>query len=438
MKTFKLGGVHPSDMKELSEDKDLERIETPAEVVIPVIQHIGVPSKAIVAVGDEVLKGQIIAEANGFVSVPQHSSVSGRVKKIEVRRTAQGKNCDHIIIESDGRDAWADGCNVERDWRSMGVDRIKSVIKDAGIVGMGGAAFPTHVKLSPPKDRPIDTLILNGVECEPYLTCDYRIMLDHARGITDGLKILMRALNVDRAIIGVEANKTDAFEKMRDAVWADERISVELLDVKYPQGAEKQLIEALTGREVPQGRLPLDVGVVVQNVATAYAVFEAVAWSRPLVERAVTVTGDGVAKPANLVVPVGTSIKSLLIRQRIDPQTKKIVLGGPMMGSAVSDAELPLLKGTSGILALKKVTSLVPGPCIRCGKCIEVCPLSGMASEMVEAIEAHEVERYEELHVLDCMECGSCAFACPSHRSMVHHIKTAKAEYQAWKAKKDE
>jgi H+/Na+-translocating ferredoxin:NAD+ oxidoreductase subunit C len=438
MKTFKRGGAHPPDMKELSAGQELERIESPAEVVIPVIQHIGAPSKAIVRAGDLVLKGQVVAEANGFVSVPQHTPVSGKVTKVEIRKTAMGRSCDHIVIESDGRETWASGCNVEMDWRTMGVDHIKVAVKSAGVVGMGGAAFPTHVKLSPPKDRPIDTLILNGVECEPYLTCDYRIMLEHARGITDGLKIIMRALGVEKAIIGIEANKPDAFEKMRDTVWADDNISVEMLDVKYPQGAEKQLIQALTGREVPPGRLPLDVGVVVQNVATAYAVFEAVAWSRPLIERAVTVTGDGVSKPANLVVPVGTSIRSLLIRQGIDPKTKKIVLGGPMMGPAVSDAELPLVKGTSGVLALKKVTSLVPGPCIRCGKCVEVCPLRGMAAEMIDAIEHHEVERYEELHVLDCMECGTCAFACPSHRSMVQYVKIAKAEYQAWKAKKDE
>lgn len=436
MKTFKTGGIHPDEMKGLSKDMRLERIEIPPRVVLPVIQHIGAAAETAVKERDVVLKGQVIAEANGYVSSPVHASVSGSVAKIEKQTTALGQICDHIIIESDGQDRWAEGLCVKRDWKDMGPDRIRSLIRDAGVVGLGGAAFPTHVKLSPPDDRPIDTLIINGIECEPYLTCDYRMMLERAKGIAEGVRIIAKVLGVPRTIVGVEANKRDAYEKIRDMFWSDDGIHAELLKVKYPQGAEKQLIEALTKRQVPPGRLPLDVGVVVQNVATAFAIYEAVVENKPLVERVVTVTGDGVAKPANLIVPLGTPIRDILVRQGLDEKTKKIVLGGPMMGLAVPALDLPVVKGTSGILALKKIPNFMPGPCIRCGRCIEVCPLRGMAAEMVEAIQKGEVEKYEHLHVLDCMECGTCTFACPAHRPIVHHVKKAKAEYAAWKAKK--
>jgi electron transport complex protein RnfC len=437
MKTFKSGGIHPDDMKRLSEEKALERVETPKQVVLPVSQHIGAPAKAVVKKGDKVAKGQLVAEANGFVSSPVHASISGTVTMVEPRRTAQGTLCDHIVIESDGEDRWSEGLPVRREWKDMGVDRIRATIRDSGIVGLGGAAFPTHVKLSPPENRPIDTLIINGVECEPYLTCDHRMMLERAKGIVEGIRIVGKVLGVTRTIIGIEANKKDAFERMRDTAWADDGISVELLKVKYPQGAEKQLIEAWAGREVPTGRLPLDVGVVVQNVATCFAIFEAVAEGKPLVERALTVTGDGVERPANLIVPIGMAISDILARQGLNPKTRKVVLGGPMMGLALPAIDLPVVKGTSGILAMVKMPNFMPGPCIRCGRCIEVCPLRGMAAEMVAAIEANDVEQYEHLHILDCMECGTCTFACPARRPIVHHIKKAKAQYAAWKAAKN-
>jgi electron transport complex protein RnfC len=433
MKTFK-GGIHPKAMKYLTRDARLERIPPPRLVVLPVLQHIGVPAKAIVKPGDAVLKGQAVAEANGYVSVPVHASTSGTVKAVERRQTSTGQFCDHVVIESDGEERWAPGVGEARDWKAMGVERIKAAIRDAGVVGLGGAAFPTHVKLSPPEDRPIDLLIINGIECEPYLTADYRLMIERAKGIAEGIRIIMKVLGAPRAVIGVEADKRDAFEKMRDTVWADDAISAELLEVKYPQGAEKQLIESIAGREVPPGRLPFDVGVVVHNVGTACAVFEAVAHGVPLIERAVTVTGDGVARPANLVVPLGTPIGDILQRQGLDPRTRKVVLGGPMMGIAVPALDMPVVKGTSGILALRRMPNFMPGPCIRCGRCVEVCPLRGMAAEMVEAIEAGDVERYEHLHVLDCMECGTCTFECPAHRPIVHYVKKAKAEYAAWKA----
>ncbi len=434
MKTFRTGGVHPPEMKQLSEKMALERVEAPELVVLPVSQHIGAPAKTIVAVGDVVAKGQVIAEANGFVSVPVHASVSGKVKAIEQRTTPLGKVCDHIIIENDGEDRLAEGVGEARDVTNVSPKQIKAIVRDAGIVGMGGAAFPTHVKLSPPDDRPIDLVLLNGVECEPYLTCDHRLMLERAGDVVAGLRLIMKALGVERAIIGIEANKPDAYEAMVAATKDDAGISVSLLTVKYPQGAEKQLIDALAGREVPPGRLPLDVGVVVHNVATAHAIFEAVSKSMPLIARPVTVTGEGIERPANLIVPLGTSIRDLLVRQGVSPKTKKLILGGPMMGIAVPDPDIPVVKGTSGVLALTKIPRYLPGPCLRCGKCIEVCPLRGMAAEMVAAIEAGEVEKYEHLHVLDCMECGTCTFACPSQRPIVHYVKRAKAELAAWKA----
>jgi electron transport complex protein RnfC len=247
----------------------------------------------------------------------------------------------------------------------------------------------------------------------------------------------MKILGAGRGIVGIEANKVDAFEKMRDALWAENSVAVYLLEVKYPQGAEKQLIDALAGREIPAGKLPLDVGIVVQNVATANAVFEAVTKNIPLIERPVTITGDGIGKPANLMVPIGTPISVLLKRQEVSAKTRKLIMGGPMMGLAVPDAEFPILKGTSGVLALINTPNYMPGPCIRCGKCIEVCPLRGVAAEMGAAIEAGLVEKYEQLHVLDCVECGTCTFACPAHRSIVHHVKKAKAEYEAYRAAKE-
>ncbi|HPW46065.1 MAG TPA: electron transport complex subunit RsxC [bacterium] len=434
MKTFSHGGVHPPEMKHLSKDVALEKIAMPKTLILPVLQHIGSPAKSIVSVGDLVKKGQVLAEASGYVSVPVHAPTSGEVSAIVQRAIVSGKVCDHIVIEADGQEEWLDGILEKREWQSLDGEEIKEIIKNCGVVGLGGAAFPTHVKLSPPEDKPIDVLILNGVECEPYMTCDYRVMIDRTKAVAIGLRIMMKALGVEKAIIGVEANKPDAFEKMRDAVWSDSGITAEMLKVKYPQGAEKQLIEALLGREVSPGKLPFDVGVVVQNVGTALAVYEAVCEGKPLIERAVTVTGEGVEKPANLVVPIGTSVADLLLRQGVDRKTKKLVMGGPMMGIALPSADIPVVKGTSGILAFNKTVLHRPGPCIRCGKCIEVCPLHGMAAEMVAAIEAGQVEKYEHLHVLDCVECGTCTFACPSHRSLVHYIKRAKAEYMAWKS----
>lgn len=428
MKTFKRGGVHPPEHKELAEHKAIETLAVPGLLYVPVSQHIGAPASLRVAAGDELLKGQVVAEASGYVSTNIHSPVSGKVKSIEKIQDLLGKKVDHVVIENDHAERWVGGLNIKRDWQSFSVEELLNIVVASGIVGMGGATFPTHVKLKPPVDKKIDTLVINGVECEPYLTCDYRLMLERVEGLKEGVKIVQKILGVKRVIFGIESNKQDAFERVDSAFRDDPEVEVVVLRVKYPQGAEKQLIDSVLGREVPPGKLPLDVGVVVQNVATCFAVYEAVALNKPLIERIVTVTGDGVQKPANYLVRIGTPVSFLLEASGVNKKVSKLVSGGPMMGIAFFNADLPVLKGTSGVLAFTKVPNFMPGPCIRCGRCVEVCPLGGVASEIARAVEAGSQGEYEHLHVLDCMECGSCTFVCPARRPLVQYVKQAKQE----------
>jgi len=422
-------------MKQLSEDAAIERVEAPDRVVIPLSQHIGGAAKAVVKPGDYVLRGQLIAEATGFVSAPIHASVSGTVKEIFMRATPLGRQCEHIVIENDRKEAAVVTLGKDRDWESMKREEIVNAIQEGGLVGMGGAAFPTHVKLSPPPDAHIDTLIINGVECEPFLTIDGRMMLEYPKEIAEGIRILKRALGVQRVIVGIEANKKQAFAAMRAACRQDSDIAVVMLEVKYPQGAEKQLIDALIKRKVPSGKLPLDVGVVVQNVTTAYMTYQAVAKSTPLIERPLTVTGDGIEHPTNMIVPIGISIGELIARQGLKEETRKIIMGGPMMGIAIYDPDLPVVKGTSGLLAVIEGVDTYSHPCIRCGRCVEVCPMALEATKIKGVVGAGEAEYYEEFNVLDCVECGSCAFKCPARIPLVHYMKLAKAELAAWKAK---
>ena len=428
MKTFKRGGVHPPEHKELAEDKAIEILPVPDLVYIPVSQHIGAPAKLVVKPGDDVLMGQPVAEPAGYVSTTINSSVSGKVKSIEKIQDLLGRKVDHVVIENDHNDRWVEGMNRPRDWKDLPTERLLEIIVECGIVGMGGATFPTHVKLKPPPDTKIDTLVINGVECEPYLTCDHRLMLEKSKGLAEGVKIVQKILGVKRVVFGIESNKPDAFAKMKEAFKGDPEVEVLLLKVKYPQGAEKQLIDSVLHREVPPGALPLNVGVVVQNVATCYAIYEAVALSKPLVERLVTVSGDGVERPANYMVRLGTPVKNLLETSGLKKKVSKLISGGPMMGISFFNADLPVLKGTSGILAFSKVPNFMPGPCIRCGRCVEVCPLGGLASEIARAVEAGNQEEYEHLHILDCMECGSCTFVCPARRPLVQYVKQAKQE----------
>ncbi len=431
------GGIHPSYNKDLSSAVTTRPLDPPEEIVIPLSQHIGAPARTCVEKGDEVLIGQPVGDAGGFVSSVIHSSVSGKVKGVEPRAGAVGTEVNSVVIENDGQDRTVDFSGLGDDWRSAETSELKDRIQQAGLVGMGGAAFPTHVKLSPPDDKPIDAVILNGAECEPYLTADHRLMLEHPADVITGLSIVMKILGASQGFVGVEVNKPDALEALREAS-ADSGITVVPLQVKYPQGAEKQLIDACLKRQVPSGGLPMDVGVVVQNVGTAAAITDAVVRGRPLYERILTVTGAGVAEPANLVVRMGTPVAHAIDAcGGVRGELGKLVLGGPMMGFAQYTDQVPVTKGTSGILLLEKsaVDTREPDPCIRCGRCARACPMRIIPADIAAFSARQMYERAEEYDALDCIECGSCAFGCPSRIGLVQHIRLAKAAIMAQRRK---
>lgn len=425
------GGVHPCDAKSLTSACAITEMPLPAEVALPVRQHIGAPAKVIVEKGQQVKKGQIIAEAGGFVSAPVHASISGTVKAVEPRLTPGGAKVPCVVIESDGLDEWADGLNTPRDISGLSPEELRNIVRDSGLVGMGGAAFPTHVKLSPPADKPIDVIILNGVECEPYATCDHRLMLEHPEFIVEGLRIIMRITGAAKAFIGIEKNKPDAIRVMKQAVNGIPGVKVAELRVKYPQGGEKQLIYATTRRKVPAGGLPMDVGCVVQNVGTAAAIHEAVALGRPLVQRIVTVTGSGVAKPVNVIARLGDSFARLVeFAGGYTETVSKLIMGGPMMGIAQFTDEVPVIKGTSCILALDetRVRPVEESPCISCARCVDVCPMNLLPTTMSALVDFERWDDVKEYGALDCIECGCCTYICPSKRKIVERIKFGKAK----------
>jgi Na+-translocating ferredoxin:NAD+ oxidoreductase subunit C len=431
------GGVHPDDGKSLSCSCSITMMPLPKEVIIPVAQHIGAPAKVIVEKNQEVRKGQVIAESGGFVSVPVHASTSGTVTSIETRYTPLGKKAVCVVIAADGNDTWDEGCNVPRDVSSLTNDQIKNIIRDAGIVGMGGATFPTHVKLSPPSEKPIDIVILNGVECEPYATCDHRLMLEHATEIVSGLRFIMTSLGAKEGHIGIEQNKPDAIKVMRAVVKGEKNIKVDELKVKYPQGGEKQLIYAVTKRKVPAGGLPMDVGCVVQNVGTAFAVHQAVTMNIPLIQRVVTVTGDGVKKTANLLARIGDSFANLIeFAGGYTENAAKLIMGGPMMGFAQFTDDVPVIKGSSCLLVLSDSNALAgnPQPCISCGRCVEVCPMGLIPTTISNLVELGRIDEAQNYGAFDCMECGSCSFICPAKRRLVEYIKFGKAQIAAKRA----
>lgn len=443
MSAFK-GGVHPPEHKELSSHLPIADLPLPGQLVVPLSQHIGAPAKPVVAKGDTVEKGQIVAEPGGFVSVAIHAPTSGKVKAIEKCPHPTLMAADAIVIEPDGRDQWAEGIGEPRDWQSLDGATLKKQLQMAGICGLGGATFPTHVKLSPPEGKPIDTLILNGVECEPFLTADHRLMLESPDTILEGLRILQRILGVKTCYIGIEENKPDAIELLRRKTTGLSDLAVVSLHVKYPQGAEKQLIKAITGREVPPGGLPMDVGTVVQNVGTAHAVYEAIARGIPLIERVATVTGHGVKEPGNLRIRIGTPIEFLIAQcGGLTAQQVKIVMGGPMMGIAQQNLAAPAVKGTSGVLVfpLEEVSLESQGPCIRCARCVDACPMNITPCHIATACEFERFEEAETYGLLDCIECGCCVYVCPTRRHLVHFIKYGKsvvlARRRAAQAKKD-
>ena len=434
------GGVHPRDFKYLAKNIAIKNLPLPQKVIIPLLQHTGAINESIVKPGDLVKKGEKIGESKKFISAPVHSSISGKVTAIKESPTPLGQEISSIIIASDNRD---EEFLLNRiDWKKESIESIKGRIKEAGIVGLGGAAFPTVVKLSPPEEKKIDTVILNGCECEPYLTADYRLMVEKPKEVLEGFQIILKILGAKNGYIGIENNKPEAIKQFKiqnDEVVARDKVpkqslfsmEVVVLPTKYPQGAEKQLIKAVTKREVPPGGLPMDVGVVVQNISTALAIKEAVVDGKALVERVVTVSGPRVKNPGNFRVRIGTPISELIAASGgLPDDTERIIVGGPMMGIAQQTTEIPVTKGLTGILLLPKDEFLSEEiePCIRCGKCNEVCPMNLLVSEIGRYAENKDWESAKKLGVNDCMECGACAYVCSAKRPLVQYIKWAKEQ----------
>lgn len=430
MKTFSIGGIHPKENK-FSAGKKIIEMTLPQQVVIPLAHYIGAPSEAIVKKGDLVKAGQLIGKANGFISANVHSSVSGKVNKIDVQLDASGYKRPSVFIDVEG-DEWLE--NIDRSSTIireclLSKEEILKKIQDAGIVGLGGATFPAHVKLSPPPGKKADVLIINAVECEPYLTCDHQLMLEKGEEIIVGITIIMKVLDVKRAVIGIENNKPDAIAHLSKIASQYKGIEVVALKVQYPQGGEKQLIDAVIGRQVPSAALPIEVGAVVQNVGTTFAIYEAVQKNKPLFERVMTVTGKSAAQPSNYRVRIGTLLSEVVTLAGGVPEgTGKIIGGGPMMGRSLMNLNVPMAKGSAGILFMPNEES-VRKPmknCIRCTKCVSVCPMGLEPFLLMNQSERNMWPEMEKERVMDCIECGSCSYTCPSNRPLLDYIRYGK------------
>ncbi len=432
MSTFILGGIHPPQNK-LTAGSSIRELPVPDQVSIPLFQHIGAPPRVCVERGQEVRVGQPLARGEGFISAAVHSSVSGKILKIDGVTDISGYKRTAVVIRVDG-DHWEESIDRSDSLRteiSLPAEEIIKTVQQMGIVGLGGATFPSHVKLSLPRGKKANCLLVNGAECEPYLTSDHILMMEKADEILTGARIMMKALQVEKAIIGVENNKPDAIEHLRERTRDLAGIEVREMKVKYPQGGEKQLIKALLNREVPSGGLSIDVGTVVFNVGTMFAVYEAIQKNKPLIERIVTVTGKKLGNPGNYRVRIGTAVSTLIeAAGGLPADTGKVIAGGPMMGKALNSLEVPVIKGISGITLLPEAESRRKEArnCIRCTKCISVCPM-GLEPYLLMSLGERELyERMDENMALDCIECGSCSYICPSNRPLLDYIRLGKTE----------
>lgn len=431
-KTFKRG-VHPPQEKEITREKPIEPLFPPEEIYLLLRQHIGAPLRLLVGKGERIKRGEKVAESEKFISAPLHTPVSGTIKAIRWVPHPAGGGGEALIIKTEKEKKKQKWKKREVDPLSLSPEEIRKKVREAGIVGMGGACFPTAVKLTPLPEKPIDTVILNGCECEPYLTCDFRIMVEKPKECILGFLAVMRATQAKRGIVGIEDNKEEAIQRMEE-VKKELKAPLEIvsLKTKYPQGGEKLLIKALLGREIPSGGLPLDVGVVVQNVGTCFAIYEALSRGKPLVERILTVTGE-VKRPGNYLVPIGTPLSHILkVCGDGTPKGRKLIVGGPMMGVAQFSLEVPVTKGTTGILLFSEEKGLEEEfPCIKCARCVDHCPVGLLPTTLSQLVKNKKWEKLEDYHILDCIECGCCGYVCPSKIPLVQYIKWGKMEVQA-------
>ena len=423
-------GIHPPETKDLTAHLPIRRMPFPDEVVLPVRQHAGKPAKPVVRKGQHVLRGDVVAEADGFVSAPVHASASGTVTAIEMWPHPDGSTDLAIRIAVDRYSTQLPRPRLVPRWEGLSPDAVVRAVQDGGVVGLGGAAFPTHVKLRPPKDVRVETLIINGAECEPFLTTDHRIMVEYPGRVHFGVRVMLHTIGARRAIIGVERNKPDAIAALERTRPSDLDVTIQPLTVKYPQGAEKMLIQSVLGLEVPSGKLPAHSGVVVQNVGSVASIAEIFETGLPLIERIVTVSGHGVARPANLIVPVGTKLRELLeMCGGLTADAGEVLVGGPMMGIAQSNLDAPVVKGTTGVIVLTagEVRDARSLPCIHCGRCLDACPMFLNPSLLGELARVGRYEAMEAAHVMDCMLCGSCAYVCPSNIPLAQLFQLSKA-----------
>ena len=439
LSTF-IGGVHPYEGKELSADKPIQVIQPKGELVFPLSQHIGAPAKPLVAKGDTVLAGQKIAEAGGFISANVICSVSGTVKGIEPRLMANGSMVQSIIVENDGEYRTVEGFGQKRDYTALSKQEIRDIVKEAGIVGLGGAGFPTNVKLAPKNEAEIDYVIVNGAECEPYLTSDYRVMLEQPEKVVGGLKVILQLFDKAKGVIGIEENKPEAIRILSELVKDEPRIQACTLKTKYPQGGERFLIYAVTGgREINSTMLPADAGCIVDNIGTVIAIYDAVCKTTPLIERVFTVTGDAIADPRNFRIKIGTNTQELIeAAGGFKSEPEKVISGGPMMGFAMFDLDVPVIKTNGSVLCMTKdqVAASVETPCIRCGKCVSACPSHIVPVMMMKAALKGDCDTFEKLNGMECMECGSCTFVCPAKRPLTQAFKEMRKTVAANRRKK--